>query len=441
MTATRPRIALHHLVLSACLWLLPGLAAHAAPPAQATTSPVAITTPDLAGETPLHEQLAADAALKHVTAVVQGGVAQLDGTVLEPAQREQAATIAAQTPGVTRVVNRINVDGRLITRFAIAYDQMTGKLIGIVTKAPLLLIAALLVMFSTWLGGVLSRHLRLFRMRSENPYMDGLIRRLVQVVVILIGVLLALNLIGLTSLVGAVLGSAGVVGLALGFAFKDIAENYIAGILLSVRNPFSPGDHVKVDSYEGKVVALTSRDTILITLDGNQLRLPNALVFKSVLLNYSQNPNRRFDFGFTIDGAQSIRHAQTLAVTAYSTIEGVLADPPPSWTVVESTPSGIDLRFYGWIDQRASDLGKVRSESIRLVKAAFAHAGVESPRTIHHIVTSRDRNLADDVPVPVEPAHATGLDISVNRDIDKQLADAQRADGATNMLEPGDNAS
>src|SRR3546814_2407265 len=141
--------------------------------------------------------------------------------------------------------------------------------------------------------------------------MDGLIRRSVRVVVILIGLLLALNLLGLSALMGAVLGSAGVIGLALGFAFKDIAENYIAGVLLSVRNPFSPGELIAIENYQGKVVALTSRTTILMTLDGNKLQLPNALLLQSVLLNYSQNPRRRFDFTVGIDPAHSIRQAQT----------------------------------------------------------------------------------------------------------------------------------
>src|SRR3546814_3857998 len=111
--------------------------------------------------------------------------------------------------------------------------------------------------------------------------MDGLFLRSVRVFVCLIGLLLALNLLGLAALMGAVLGSAGVIGLALGFAFKDIAENYIAGVLLSVRKPFSPGELLAIENYQGKVVALTSRTTILMTLDGNQLQLPNALVFKS----------------------------------------------------------------------------------------------------------------------------------------------------------------
>jgi len=418
------------LALSCCILLASLGPAHAAPPAAGGA--------DATTGKQLQARLRADADLGLVTADVESGVAQLDGKVLQPAQREQAAKIATGTPGVSRVDNRIDVDDSMHAQFGTAYAQVTGKLAGILAMAPLLLIAILIVLAAIWLGGLLSRNLRLLRLRSDNPYMDGLARRTVQVVVTLVGLLLALNLLGLTSLVGAVLGSAGVIGLALGFAFKDIAENYIAGILLSVRKPFSPGEHIKIDSYEGKVVALSSRATTLMTLDGNQLLLPNALVFKSVLLNFSQNPKRRFDFGFTIDGAQSIRHAQTLALETFSGIDGVLDDPAPSWTVVENTPAGIELRFYGWVDQHASDLGKVRSESIRMVKAAFARAGIESPRTVYHILASREPGPAATAPKPLEPTHAAAVDTSINRDIDDQLADAQRADSARNMLEPGD---
>src|SRR3546814_19768987 len=91
-----------------------------------------------------------------------------------------------------------------------------------------------------------------------------------------------------------------------------IAENYIAGVLLSVRKPFSPGELIAIEDYQDKVVAMTSRTTILMTVDGNQLQLPNALVFKSALLNYTQNPRRRFDLHVGIDPAHATRQAQTL---------------------------------------------------------------------------------------------------------------------------------
>lgn len=422
-------------VLLICLMSLAAALSATAAANPATINPAAAADTKIVKS--VQAKLASVEGLKNVTASAEGGVVQLGGTVLEFEQRKQAADIATAVPGVTSVNNAIALDSNLRNRFNIAYEQVTGKLFKLLALLPLLFFAAVIVLLAVWVGGFLARRLHWLRLRSKNPYMDNLVRRTVQTVIVLVGVLLALDLLGATSLVGAVLGSAGVVGLALGFAFKDIAENYIAGVLLSVRRPFSPGEHVKIDNYEGKVVALTSRTTLLMTLDGNELRLPNALVFKSVLLNYSQNPNRRFEFVITIDGAQSIRDAQVLGIEAVTKVEGVLTDPAPSWVVVDYTPGGIGLRYYGWVDQRMSDLGKVRSEAIRAVKAAYAHAGIESPRTVYHVVTSRDRGQEDQEPTPLEPVHDKNIDTSVNTDIDGQLAAAQRADQGRNMLETG----
>lgn len=385
----------------------------------------------------LQARLNTDQDLRQVDGEVDhAGVAELDGTVLQPGHRAQADEIAAKTPGVTTVVNNVDVDGSVGSHLRAAYRDATGKLVAIASRAPLLLVSFAIVLLAFWFGGVLSRHLRLLRLRTDNPYMDGLVRRTVRIVVGLIGFVLALKLLDLTALVGAVLGSAGVVGLALGFAFKDIAENYIAGILLSVRRPFAPGQQIRIDSFEGKVVALTSRATTLMTPDGNQLQLPNAVVFKSVLLNFNENPKRRFDFIVTVDPASSIRQSQTVALDALSRLDGVLQDPAPSWSVVEYAPGGIQLQFFGWVDQRESDLGKVRSESIRLVKAAFAQAGIRQPRTVYHVVASRGSEPEQAGSATAEPAHAAGADTSVNTDIDEQLAQAQRAGADRNLLEP-----
>ena len=108
-------------------------------------------------------------------------------------------------------------------------------------------------------------------------------------------------MLGAGALLGAVLGGAGVVGLALGFAMKDTIENYVSSLMLSLRQPFRANDKVKIDDYEGRVVRLTTRATILMTDDGNHLRLPNSKVFKAVIVNYTRNPQRRFEFILQID--------------------------------------------------------------------------------------------------------------------------------------------
>ena len=383
--------------------------------------------------------------LAAVTVQVHAGIVTLGGKVPEEADRTRAATLAKSVRGVTDVANAVQLDANLHTRLDSALDQVKDKLVRIVAAIPLLAVAILIVALSWWIGRVVSRRpARWLRDRSRNPYMDGLVRRGLQAVVLLLGILLALNLLGATALVGAVLGSAGVVGLAFGFAFKDVAENYISGVLLSLRRPFAPGDRLVIDKYEGKVVALTSRTTLLMTLDGNHLSLPNALVFKSVVLNYSVNPKRRFDVLLPIDPSQSIRRAQELALQAMARVDGVLADPAPSWSADGYNAKGIDLRFHGWVDQRESDLGKVRSEALRAIKGAFGHNGVLGPETVRYLPPE-----APAVPFtqprkpPAEPDNEESCgDTSVNRDIDAQLAAAQRANTDRNLLDsdaaPGD---
>ena len=378
--------------------------------------------------------------LSQVTVEVQGGIVTLGGKVSEDAERAQAQALARQVRGVSDVVSEIHLNASVQTRFDRALDQVKERVISLVAAAPLLVIAAAIVLFTWWIGTIVARRpVRWLKQHSDNPYMDGLFRRILQSVIVLGGILLALNLLGATALVGAVLGSAGVIGLALGFAFRDVGENYIAGVLLSLRRPFAPGDHLVIDKYEGKVVALTSRATLLMTLDGNHLSLPNALVFKSVVLNYSVNPKRRFDFSLLIDPAQSIRESQQLAITEIARVDGVLSDPAPSWSAENFVASGISLKFYGWVDQRNSDIGKVRSEALRAVKGAFAKAGIEAPRSVQYVFTAPapPSDLTDEHRTAVEPADQG--DTSVNHDIEPQLAAAQQATDKKNLLDDSDS--
>ena len=356
-------------------------------------------------------------ALQAVTVRVASGVVELGGEVLSGEERTLATTLAKEVDGVSAVDNGIAIDSNVGTRLAAAMDQAQDKLFQLVAAIPLLLVAIAIFVLAWWLGRRVGRRkLRWLPTHSDNPYLDGLLRRVAQTVVVVLGLLLALNLLGASALVGAVLGSAGVVGLVLGFAFKDVAENYIAGVLLSLRRPFAPGDHLLVDQYEGKVIAVTARTTLLMTLDGNELSLPNGLVFRSVVTNFTANPKRRFDFTLPVDPGESLSRARDLGLAAMAGVDGVLADPGPSWSADGYNLKGMDLRFFGWVDQRSNDVGKVRSEALRAVRGAFARAGVHGPELVRYRQEAAQVGHEDAV-----------VDTSVNHDIDAQLAAAQRA--------------
>jgi small-conductance mechanosensitive channel len=364
--------------------------------------------------------------LQDVSVAVNAGVVTLSGEALADEDRDRAATLAKQVDGVSDVVNDIQLSADLRTRFDAALNETRGKLVRGVAALPLIAIGFVIVLLSAWLGRVIARRpANWLRARSHNPYMDGLVRRTVQAVVVLIGIVLALDLLDATTLVSALLGSAGVVGLVAGFAFKDIAENYVAGILLSLRRPFAPGDHLAVDKYDGKVVALTSRATLLLTLEGNTVSLPNSLVFKSVVTNYSQNPKRRFDFLIPLDPAAPIADAQRTAYEALRGVDGVMIEPGPYVLVAEMLPDRVTLQVMGWIDQRRNDLKRVRSEAMRTTAAALdradiRRAGVPAVAETH----------------PEAFPGATNADTSVDRAIDPQLAEAQQAQVGDDLLTP-----
>ena len=123
-----------------------------------------------------------------------------------------------------------------------------------------------------------------------NSLLRSVVGSILSTLIVMAGILLGLSILNLTHAVVSVLGLAGVVGLALGFAFKDIAENFIASMLLGVRRPFQIGDFITVAGKSGSVLSLNTRATLLITPDGNHVRIPNAVIYKETLVNASTTP-------------------------------------------------------------------------------------------------------------------------------------------------------
>ena len=172
---------------------------------------------------------------------------------------------------------------------------------------------------------------------------------------------------------------------AVGFAVRDTIENYIASIMLSIRQPFRAKDHVVINDRAGIVVRLNSRATILMTLDGNHLRIPNAEVFKATILNYTRNPERRFDFELGVDSADDPVAAMQAGLDAIRQLEFILADPAPSALIKTVGDSNIVLTFYGWVDQSNTDFAKARSLAIRAAMRVIEEKGFTMPEPIYRL--------------------------------------------------------
>lgn len=315
------------------------------------------------------------------------------------------------------------------------FERLLEEAYALLAALPMFVLAIVVVVLSWWLGSWLSRRSFLSKtMARKSPFLRDLSMTTVRWAVMVAGVLVALEILNATALVGAVLGTAGVLGVALGFAFKDILENYLAGILMSLRQPFAPRDHVIIDGNEGLIVALNSRATILMTLDGNHLRLPNALVFRSVTLNFTRNPTRRFDFDIGIGVNEDLICAQQIGVAEMLRVKGVISAPPPRALIIGLGDSSVQMRFAGWVDQRQHDFLQVKSEAIRRVKLALEASGMDLPEPIYRVQMfehGEKTASAPSVKRPVASVDAAEVDTRAHADVLIQVdADRQqRADG------------
>jgi small-conductance mechanosensitive channel len=315
---------------------------------------------------------------------VQQGVVHLQGSVVQPQQATEAAELARQLDGVLYVANDVSAQSDLADRVTPAVSRLQSYGSAFIEFLPVVLLALLVVLITLgmarWIGGwgVPER-------LHVSPMAWGMLLRIVQVGVALVGLVVTFDLLGVTSLVGALLGTAGVAGLAIGFAFQDIIENYLAGVLLSIRQPFRVNDVVAMADQEGRVIRLTAREMVLLTFDGNHVRLPNATVFKSVITNYTLNAQRLFSFDVGVGVEEDLAEVQKVGVDTLDAMKGVLGEPPPFARVRELGDSTVNVRFHGWVDQEEADYHKVQSEAIRLVKQAFDESDVEMPEPTYRL--------------------------------------------------------
>ena len=407
----------------------------------------------------LQEELAAAfgriQGLDSVSVAVEAGVVFLSGSTFSNEDRALADSLARKTPGVLFVDNRITQETSLSGRLRPILSTLEAKGMTALAYIPLLLVAvgilALFLLLARWVY----RWDAFFGRVTRNPFLQNLLRQLAGTSIAVLGLLLALELMDATALVGAILGAAGVVGIAVGFAFRNIVENYLAGIILSVRQPFAPDDHILVEGQEGKVIRLASRETVLMTLDGNHVRIPNATIFNSVIQNYTRNPLRRLRFDLSVGQNEDLTRAQEIGRGAIMGIEGILENPPPRTTITEVGDSSVTIRFFGWVDQTQAAFDRTRSEAIRITKEALDAKGVSMPAPEYGVRFLHETQATEMIPAPsggeAPPGPAPGpvaeagegsaeppapQDLGPDRSLDVQIARDRAESEERDLLRP-----
>lgn len=318
-----------------------------------------------------------------VTVIVSDGVVTLRGTANSRPEAQALDALVTRVEGVVAIKNDVTETMDIRRRLNPAVERFTDRLEQLVVQLPLVLISLTVFFFIAWVGMRVARWRNPWNRLAPNAFIADLFRSVVRIVFVIAGIVIALDIMNATALLSTILGAAGLIGLAIGFAVRDTVENFIASVMLSIRQPFRPNDVVEINGDQGKVIRLTSRATILLSFDGNHIRIPNATVFKSRIINFSQNRERRFMFTLGVDSAADLGATRELAVDAVQALPFVLSEPAANAWVGEITDSGIEIVVVGWIDQRETSISLARGEALRLAKRAIEASGVALPNTTY----------------------------------------------------------
>ena len=359
-------------------------------------------------ETRLHDILTATEWFIDPQVRVQDGVVFLSGQAQTADFKEWAASLARNTQDVAAVVNHLEIVEAPLLDIEPILIGLREQLQSILRAIPLIGFS-LIILFIAWMVArlMLRTSRRYLLNQGMNVLLLNVISRSIGVLVYLGGLYLVFQVAGLTNIALTILGGTGLLGLVLGIAFRDITENFLASIFLSFQNPFNIGDLVEINDVLGYVQRMTTRTTILMTLAGNHVQIPNATVYKSIIHNYTSNPNRRLDFTVGIGYEDSISVAQETVRKVLDEHPAVLNDPEHLILVDSLGSATVNLQIYFWIDGTKHSWLKVKSSVIRLVKRAIQDAGISMPDEARELV------FPDGVPVELRRTDAdTGPSLS-----------------------------
>ncbi len=428
------------LALSLCLCLLNAAAvwAQTTDQPQGTIEVEDSTSRDAAIATRIRDILRELDGFEEVTVSVSSGIVTLRGTTIDTAQAARLNDIVARVAGVVAIENEVAETTDVVARLNPAVQRFQTRMSQAIALLPLAAVALLSFLIVLGAGILLARMHYPWDRIAPNAFIANIYRQIVRMVFFVAGLVIALDILGATALLGTILGAAGIVGLAIGFAVRDTVENFIASIMLSIRQPFRPNDIVEIQGDTGKVIRLTSRATILLSFEGNHIRIPNATVFKSRIVNFSTNNERRFDFEIGVASDSDLDRVRTLADKAVEDLPFVLKDPAPMAWIERIGDGAVILTVTGWIDQTATSLALAKGEAIRMVKAAIEAAGIDVPDTTYRIQMIGDvrgsENIAPPSPRPASPKDIPAVSADVE-DTSKaaldRIVEAERADPET----------
>jgi small conductance mechanosensitive channel len=265
--------------------------------------------------------------------------------------------------------------------FSPAVEQIQEMINAFIKALPNIAVALVVFLIFYLVGWVTRTIVRSLATRSQRPQNLALVLgRLAQMIVVVLGTLIALVIVFPNFSPGELIQLLGIGSIAIGFAFRDIFENFLGGIILLLNEPFRTGDQININGYEGTVEEIETRSTNIRTYDNRRVVIPNADILTNMLTVNTAFPQRRVDYEFGIGYGDDIERAKLLAIEAMREVEGILVQPAPDIIVTSLGDSGVILRARWWIaPPRRSDANDTRDLVLSAIKRKLSANGIDLP--------------------------------------------------------------
>lgn len=213
--------------------------------------------------------------------------------------------------------------------------------------------------------------------RTNDILLSGFFAKIAKWVFVVIGFVIAMEILGLAILAGGIITGAGLSAVIIGFAFKNIGENFLSGLLLAFKRPFKVGDTIQSEEFTGTITSMDFRTTNIRTVEGNNVFIPNSMIINNPLTNFTFDSLRRFDFTIQIDYTNDIDKAKSILLESIMCIPDVLKEPKPI-VVVDQLTTSASLKGYYWmnVSKNEKTILEVKSDVIETSRKKLNEGGI-----------------------------------------------------------------
>lgn len=281
--------------------------------------------------------------------------------------------------------------------FSIAWQKINQMGRDFMALLPNLLFGLVVfVVFIFIARGVQSGVERLVANRHQSQSLKLLLSRLSYVAALVLGILVTVTIMVPSFTPASLISALGVGGVAIGFAFKDIFQNFLAGVLLLLTEPFKINDQITYKDFEGTVETIQTRATTIKTYDGRRVVIPNAELFINVVTVNTAYDMRRLQYDVGIGYGDDIAQARQLIIEALREVEGVLTEPAPEALVVDLAGSSVNIRARWWINPpRRADIMGAQDRVLEAIKTKLTAHGIDLPFPTQQILLHDQTEATD----------------------------------------------